>query len=111
LWKKELEQQHAFRVYTAFRDGSRSVSDVMDEKFGSGAPSEYFRDYRCYNCEEEPWKEEPFTEELAAAFIVAMKLACLPNGKIMPVASGLDKVVPGGLGAVLYNSLGLGGRK
>ena len=111
LWKKELEQQHAFRVFTAFRDGSRSVNDVMQEKFGSGAPSEYFRDYRCFNCDEEPWREEPFTEELAAAFIVAMKLACLPNGRILPIASGLDKAVPGGFGTVLYNSLGLGGKK
>jgi hypothetical protein len=111
LWKKELEQQHAFRVFTSFRDGSRSVNDVMQEKFGSGAPSEFFRDYRCYNVDEEPWREEPFTEELAAAFIVAMKLACLPNGKIIAVTSGLEKAVPGGFGTVLYNSLGLGGKK
>jgi hypothetical protein len=43
LWKKELEQQHAFRVFTAFRDGSRSVNDVMQEKFGSGATPSMWR--------------------------------------------------------------------
>lgn len=68
LWKREIEQQHAIRIYTRDLDGKRSVNDVVREKWSqmfskpaaatASADKLFFREYRALNCEEEPWKEE-----------------------------------------------------
>mmetsp|Transcript_61896 Transcript_61896/g.134468 ORF Transcript_61896/g.134468 Transcript_61896/m.134468 type:complete len:94 (-) Transcript_61896:30-311(-) len=85
------------------------------ERFGAAmgsapAPVEFFREYRALNAEEEPWREEVFVQELAAAFMAASKLARHGSGeslfKVNP--SDLTKEVPGGMFSMLYNSLALG---
>mmetsp|Transcript_21146 Transcript_21146/g.50226 ORF Transcript_21146/g.50226 Transcript_21146/m.50226 type:complete len:248 (-) Transcript_21146:492-1235(-) len=110
VWKKEIEQQQGFRVYTRERDGNKSVNVVAREQMapvlGEVPPQEeYYREYRALGAEEEPWREEVFAQELAAAFMAASIL----SGTSFDVRPAeMSKEVPGGVFSMFYNSLNLG---
>lgn len=110
VWKKEIEQQQGFRVYTTEMDGNRSINSIAREQaapvLGEAPPQEeHFREYRAFGAEEEPWREEVFAQELAAAFMSASILSGA-NFDVRPAE--MEKEVPGGIFSMFYNSLNLG---
>ena len=110
VWKKEIEQQQGFRVFTKELDGNRSVNSIAREQaapvLGEAPPEEeFFREYRAFGAEEEPWREEVFAQELAAAFMASSILSGA-NFDVRPAE--MEKEVPGGMFSMFYNSLNLG---
>jgi hypothetical protein len=92
------------RFYTHERDGGRSINDVKREDvdpkmFGKTAPGEFSRTYRAFNAENEPWKEEVFVREVAAALTAASHLnQQSTGGKPLEIKhTTLTKEVPGGV--------------
>jgi len=115
IWKKAIEQQQGIRMYTHERDGGRSINDVKREDvdpkmFGKTAPVEFSRTYRAFNAENEPWKEEVFVREVAAALTAASHLnQQSAGGKPLDIKhTALTKEVPGGVFSMMYNGMSMG---
>lgn len=111
VFKKEIEQMQGIRVYTREIDGNRSINALAREQLApvlgapTAAPQEHYREYRAFGAEDEPWREEVFAQELAAAFMAASIL----SGSSFDVRPAeMSKEVPGGIFSMFYNSLNLG---
>mmetsp|Transcript_44910 Transcript_44910/g.109498 ORF Transcript_44910/g.109498 Transcript_44910/m.109498 type:complete len:245 (+) Transcript_44910:168-902(+) len=110
VWKKEIEQSQGFRIYTKERDGNKSINEMARAQLapvlGEAPPEvEFWREYRAFNAEDEPWREEVFAQELAAAFMAASILSGV-SFDVRP--ANMDKEVPGGVFSMFYNSLNMG---
>mmetsp|Transcript_7612 Transcript_7612/g.23020 ORF Transcript_7612/g.23020 Transcript_7612/m.23020 type:complete len:252 (-) Transcript_7612:209-964(-) len=111
VFKKEIEQMQGIRVYTHDLDGNRSINALAREQLAPvlGPPppaaQEHYREYRAFGAEDEPWREEVFAQELAAAFMAA---SILSGASFDVRPAEMSKEVPGGIFSMFYNSLNLG---
>jgi len=79
MWRREIEDQQGFRVFTKERDGKKSINEVVSEDVvpalegdaeaasARQPKEEFFREYCALLAEDEPWKEEVFMLEFIAA--------------------------------------------
>jgi len=89
--------EHEQRLRAAARADRQTSVHIGQEEF--------FREYRAFGAEEEPWREEVFAQELAAAFMASSILSG-SNFDVRPAE--MEKEVPGGVFSMFYNSLNLG---
>mmetsp|Transcript_51303 Transcript_51303/g.127739 ORF Transcript_51303/g.127739 Transcript_51303/m.127739 type:complete len:275 (+) Transcript_51303:47-871(+) len=114
FWRRDIEDQQGFRIYTASRDGKKSINDVVSEEVVPAlqgdekevappvaAKEEFFREYRALLAEDEPWKEEVFMLEVIAAMQAAKQLKGFPFEVRL---TKMVKNIPGGVFTMMHNA-------
>jgi len=114
FWRRDIEDQQGFRIYTASRDGKKSINDVVNEEVVAAlqgddwedAPpppttEEFFREYRALLAEDEPWKEEVFMLEVVAAMQAARQLG---GFRFEVRLTKMVKNIPGGVFTMMHNA-------
>jgi hypothetical protein len=94
LWRRAIDDQQGFRVYTA-------APQVAAAGGSDEARREAYREFRALLAEAEPWKEEVFMLEIVAA-LQAMKILRKANFEIK--LTKMLKSIPGGVLAYLHNA-------
>ncbi|KAJ1493448.1 hypothetical protein T484DRAFT_1929332 [Baffinella frigidus] len=120
LFRREIEDQQGFRVFTKVRDAYAVTGDetagelerraahahgmhpgLAKEQVAEHRPEEHFREYRALLAEHEPWKEEVFMLELVAA-LQAVKILSKSTFEIR--LAKMVKAIPGGIVTLLHNA-------
>jgi hypothetical protein len=100
LWRREIDDQQGFRVYT-HGPSNTTMQEKGREHLEANTPQERFREYRALLAEAEPWKEEVFMLEFVAA-LQAVKI--LYKARFEIKLTKMVKSIPGGIFTLLHNA-------